>query len=107
MWNTANLNSDAFLLVYDITSTSSIEQLDFFTQMLEVEREARSETGRCWPAIMVAGNKCDLQGSRQVGAREGLEWAKSRGCGFMETSAREMVNIEETFSGTNSYDWRT
>ncbi|KAG9539471.1 hypothetical protein KCU71_g20129, partial [Aureobasidium melanogenum] len=35
---------------------------------------------------------------RQVGAAEGLEWAKSRGCGFMETSAREVVNIEETFA---------
>lgn len=99
MWSAANLASDAFLLVYDITNTSSLQQLEFFTEMIEVERDARMENGRCWPAIMVAGNKCDLQSSRQVGARDGLEWAKLRGCGFMETSAREMVNIEETFSG--------
>ena len=65
-----------------------------------MERENRTEQGRCWPAIMVAGNKCDLQSMRQVGASEGLDWAKSRGCGFMETSAREVVNIEETFAGT-------
>ena len=54
--------------------------------------------GRTLPICIVAGNKCDLQSNRQVGARDGLEWARSRGYGFMETSAREMVNIEETFA---------
>lgn len=102
MWSASNLSSDAFLLVYDITSPGSIQALDFFTQMIEVEREARQERGECWPAVMVAANKCDLQAQRQVGAREGLEWAKMRGCGFMETSAREMVNVEETFAGIYS-----
>lgn len=76
-----------------------MQALDFFTELIQMEREVRSERGECWPAIMVAGNKCDLQSQRQVGAREGLEWAKLRGCGFMETSAREMVNVEETFAG--------
>jgi GTPase KRas protein len=75
-----------------------LQNLDFFAELIDMERENRQEQGKCWPAIMVAGNKCDLQGQRQVGAAEGLEWAKSRGCGFMETSAREVVNIEETFA---------
>ncbi|KAI5204151.1 ras small GTPase [Aureobasidium subglaciale] len=98
MWSAANLTSDAFLLVYDITNAQSVENLAFFAELIEMERENRQEQGKCWPAIMVAGNKCDLQGQRQVGAAEGLEWAKSRGCAFMETSAREVVNIEETFA---------
>ena len=50
------------------------------------------------PVKLVAGNKCDLKDCRVVSSRQGLEYARSRGCGFMETSAREMVNIEETFS---------
>ncbi len=50
------------------------------------------------PVKIVAGNKCDLQESRQVPAQVGLEWARKRGCGFMETSARNTVNIEETFA---------
>ncbi|KAK3076921.1 hypothetical protein LTS18_011642 [Coniosporium uncinatum] len=33
-----------------------------------------------------------------VRSQQGLEWARGRRCGFMETSAREMVNIEETFA---------
>lgn len=98
MWSASNLTSDAFLFVYDITNAQSLQNLDFFAELIEMERENRQEQGKCWPAIMVAGNKCDLQGQRQVGAAEGLEWAKSRGCGFMETSAREVVNIEETFA---------
>ena len=50
------------------------------------------------PVKIVAGNKCDLQESRQVPAALGLDWARRRGCGFMETSARLEVNIEETFA---------
>ncbi|KAI1274871.1 P-loop containing nucleoside triphosphate hydrolase protein [Xylaria sp. FL0933] len=59
----------------------------------------RGSGGRVVPPVkIVAGNKCDLQESRQVSAAQGLEWARGRGCGFMETSARLEVNIEETFA---------
>jgi len=98
LWSASNLRSDAFLLVYDITQADSLGALESFDQMIEVERDTRLEAGGVLPACIVAGNKCDLQGMRQVGACEGLEWAKRRGYGFMETSAREMVNIEETFA---------
>lgn len=50
------------------------------------------------PIKIIAGNKCDLQESREVTASQGLEWARARNCGFMETSARSIVNIEETFA---------
>jgi len=93
------MNSDAFLLVYDITSVDSLDQLSYFTDLINAECQNREEAGKCWPALMVVGNKCDLQSNRQVQARAALEWARTRGYGFMETSAREMVNIEETISG--------
>ncbi|KAM3081258.1 hypothetical protein ACMFMG_005214 [Clarireedia jacksonii] len=121
MWANTNFKSDAFLLVYDITSWASLEQLAYFDELIEMEREVRGEEreerrrrraggrekererdrdGRergemekeydlLEPVKFVAGNKCDLHGSR--------EWARSHNCGFMETSARNMVNIEETF----------
>ena len=65
-----------------------------------MEEEQRIDRGAVAPIKMVAGNKCDLQRMRQVKANEGLDWARRRNCGFMETSAREMVNIEETFART-------
>jgi small GTP-binding protein len=98
LWATSNLKSDAFLLVYDITNASSLETLDHFATLIEMEEEERMNGGNVPPVKLVAGNKCDLQSQRVVKSAQGLEWARSRGCGFMETSAREMVNIEETFA---------
>ncbi|KAL4982757.1 hypothetical protein BDW68DRAFT_170225 [Aspergillus falconensis] len=56
------------------------------------------EFGMAAPVKIVAGNKCDLKDSRVVSAKAGLEYARKHNSGFMETSAREMVNIEETFA---------
>lgn len=96
MWTTTSLGADAFLLVYDITSPESLEQcLDFDTH-IQTEYANRLEQRRCWPALMVVGNKADLATSREISAKQGLDWARARGYGFMETSAREMVNVEET-----------
>ncbi|KAH9905863.1 P-loop containing nucleoside triphosphate hydrolase protein [Xylariomycetidae sp. FL2044] len=114
MWASSNLGADAFLLVYDITSDESLDALGYFNDLIDMEAETRLDNarraqrfglagagsgGRTIPPVkIVAGNKCDLQESRCVPAAAGLEWARKRGCGFMETSARLEVNIEETFA---------
>ncbi|QUC21156.1 uncharacterized protein UV8b_05399 [Ustilaginoidea virens] len=120
MWASSNLGADAFLMVYDITSRDSLDALQYFDDLIDMEAEIRrdnaqrarkagvnpghvntgtgSGTKTVPPVKIVAGNKCDLQESRQVPAAIGLEWARKRGCGFMETSARLEVNIEETFA---------
>jgi len=98
LWAASNLKSDAFLLVYDITNPHSLDGLEYFAEMIDMEEDHRIDQGKVPPVKIVAGNKCDLSGARVVKAAEGLEWARKRGCGFMETSAREMVNIEETFA---------
>jgi GTPase KRas protein len=116
MWASSNLGADAFLLVYDITSCDSLEALAYFNDLINIEAETRMDNASrahmagvtplpyeagaktVPPVKIVAGNKCDLQESRQVPAAVGLEWARRRGCGFMETSARLEVNIEETFA---------
>ncbi|PBP20023.1 Ras family protein [Diplocarpon rosae] len=127
MWASSNLRSDAFLLVYDITSLSSLGALEEYNELIDREAETRmdawerehfsaarrkkgaaanknarnedeGESPPVTPIKIVAGNKCDLQESRQVPAQMGLEWARKHGCGFMETSARNTVNIEETFA---------
>lgn len=123
MWASSNLGADAFLLVYDITSRDSLDALQYFNDLIDMEAETRLDNAArarkagltpsspgfvdggagsgakmIPPVKIVAGNKCDLQESRQVPAAIGLEWARKRGCGFMETSARLEVNIEETFA---------
>ena len=67
-------------------------------QLIDMESEQRIDEVGVPPVKIVAGNKCDLKEGRVISSRQGLEWARGRGCGFMETSAREMVNIEETFA---------
>ncbi|KAJ5162413.1 RAS small monomeric GTPase [Penicillium capsulatum] len=114
LWTASTLGSDAFLLVYDITNPASLETLDHFMEMINMEAEQRLEdnerrrkelgpkatgpVGLPPPVKIVAGNKCDLKDARAIPARDGLAYARRHGCGFMETSAREMVNIEETFA---------
>jgi small GTP-binding protein len=101
LWTSSNLKSDAFLLVYDITNADSLDALNHFIGLIDMEAESRAddEDARLPPPVkIVAGNKCDLAGNRQVKSQTGLEWARKHGCGFMETSARNVVNIEETFA---------
>lgn len=120
MWTSSNLGADAFLLVYDITSPPSLDALQHFNDLIDMEAEMRLDnadrerrhspkqmlaagdyqpSSKTIPPIkIVAGNKCDLAASRAVPAAMGLDWARKRGCGFMETSARMEVNVEETFA---------
>lgn len=124
LWTASTIKSDAFLLVYDITNPSSLHTLDYFMEMIDLEAEQRMEdnerlrrelknkvvntdeqVGLPPPVKIVAGNKCDLKDARAVSARDGLEYARKHSCGFMETSAREMVNIEETFARTFFLHW--
>ena len=116
MWASSNLGADAFLMVYDITSRDSLEGLQYFDDLINMESETRLDNAErarkaglkpdlymagnkiAQPIKLVAGNKCDLKEQRQVSAAVGLDWARKRGAGFMETSARLEVNIEETFA---------
>ena len=47
-----------------------------------------------FPMVMVA-NKCDLEKERQVSTMEGYAMAKKIGCPFVETSAKQRINVDE------------
>lgn len=100
MFDSSSLaNTDAVLLVYDITSAPTLPALEYFLDLVQMETEKRVDRGGVAPIRTVAGNKCDLgkTGMRQVSSKQGLDWAKQHGCLFMETSARDMIHVEETF----------
>lgn len=48
-------------------------------------------------ALVLVGNKCDLAHERQVSQQEGLAVAREWGCPFFESSAKDNVNVEESF----------
>jgi GTPase SAR1 family protein len=49
---------------------------------------------------ILVGNKCDLDHKRQVSFEQGKELARQYNVKFLETSAKEVVNIDELFIST-------
>jgi GTPase KRas len=101
---------EGFLLVYSITSRNSFEEIStFYQQILRVKDMDQ------FPVIIVA-NKCDLEYERQVGMNgtlscqvvrlrswrrsdaEGRDLAKHFNCKFIETSAKQRINVDEAFT---------
>ena len=81
----------AFLMMYSITSRRSLDKLsELRDQLLKVKDEY-------YVPMVLAGNKCDLGIERQVSTEEGREIANLFGCPFFETSAKERINIQESY----------
>ncbi|KAL5113414.1 RAS1 protein [Pleosporales sp. CAS-2024a] len=82
---------EGFLLVYSITDRQSFEEIMTFQQQI-----LRVKDKDYFPMIVV-GNKCDLDGERQVSTQEGQNLAKTFGCKFIETSAKSRINVDNAF----------
>lgn len=82
---------EGFLLVYSINSRQSFEEIQTFQQQI-----LRVKDKDYFP-IIVVGNKCDLENERQVSRDEGERLARSFGCRFIETSAKQRVNVDNAF----------
>ncbi|KAI9473496.1 MAG: ras-like protein 1 [Benjaminiella poitrasii] len=86
-------NGEGFVLVYSITSLRSFEQIQKLYQQI-----ARVKDLDLFPVILI-GNKCDMESNRQVPSHVGKSLAKQYGCQFLETSAKQKINIDEAFYG--------
>ena len=78
------------ILVYDITNHSSFQNLDLWLD--EVEKHGASNLTK-----ILIGNKCDLEEMRQVEKQEAQKKAEDLGMPFLETSAKEGINVENVF----------
>ncbi|KAI9114054.1 hypothetical protein K1719_015305 [Acacia pycnantha] len=78
------------LLVYDISRRSSYESVRKWLWELR-------EFGNEDMVVILVGNKCDLEQSREVEKEEGKGFAETEGLCFMETSALQNVNVEDAF----------
>uniref|UniRef100_W8B3C6 Ras-related protein Rab-39A n=1 Tax=Ceratitis capitata TaxID=7213 RepID=W8B3C6_CERCA len=87
-------NSVGVLLVYDITNYASFEHIPLW--MMEAQRHIEPHR----PVFALVGCKLDLVnagGRREVSTEEAQTFAKEHGLHFVETSARNGVNVEEAF----------
>jgi len=78
------------MLVYDITNQKSYENIAKWLR--NIDEHANEDVEK-----MILGNKCDMEDSRVVPKERGDAIAREHGIKFMETSAKNNVNIERAF----------
>mmetsp|Transcript_54130 Transcript_54130/g.86634 ORF Transcript_54130/g.86634 Transcript_54130/m.86634 type:complete len:195 (-) Transcript_54130:235-819(-) len=79
-----------FVLVYSIISQESFEHCKTLVDKI---RRAKDDPEAKLPlALVLAGNKCDLEPTRTVSKADGQKLAKDWNCPFFETSAKEKIN---------------
>ncbi|KAK6543011.1 Ras GTPase [Orbilia ellipsospora] len=83
---------DGFMLVYSIANKKSFEKITELHQLILRQTEKKSAP------IVLVGNKTDLDSERQVTFEEGHALAETLGGKFLETSAKNRVNVDECFT---------
>ncbi|GBP24388.1 Ras-related protein Rab-8A [Eumeta japonica] len=82
--------SMGIMLVYDVTNEKSFENIKNWIRNIEENASADVEK-------MILGNKCDLASKRQVSRERGEQLAIEYQIKFVETSAKDSVNVEDAF----------
>ncbi len=83
-------NCDAALIVYDITNRNSFQKA--ISSISELRKNSSVS------AIIILGNKSDLDNKRTVTTKEANDYCEENNILFMETSAKNNINIQEILS---------
>ena len=78
------------MLVYDITDLESFQNLNSW--LIEIEKNASKNVYK-----ILVGNKCDMENERKVTIEQGKDFAQQYGMKFFETSAKNSINVNESF----------
>ncbi|XP_063724766.1 ras-related protein Rap1-like [Symsagittifera roscoffensis] len=84
-------NGEGFLLVYSIVNQAS------FNELLDIREHVTRVKDSQDVAMVLVGNKCDLDSERVVGRDQGNNRAKQFNCNFFEVSAKNKINVHEIF----------
>ena len=86
-------SADCCLLVYDITSKKSLEEIKKF-YIKEINENCKKDI-----KVILLGNKTDLEGikNREVSPEEGANLALENGYIFMESSCAHNTNVADAF----------
>nr|GMD29784.1 ras-related protein RABD2a [Ipomoea batatas]GMD38166.1 ras-related protein RABD2a [Ipomoea batatas] len=78
------------IVVYDVTDLESFNNVKQW--LSEIDRYASENVNK-----LLVGNKCDLAENRAVSYETAKAFADEIGIPFMETSAKDATNVEQTF----------
>eukprot|EP00026_Physarum_polycephalum_P015858 Phypoly_transcript_16648.p1 GENE.Phypoly_transcript_16648~~Phypoly_transcript_16648.p1 ORF type:complete len:194 (+),score=27.40 Phypoly_transcript_16648:107-688(+) len=82
---------DGFLCVYSVTHAASFHEVNSLHDHILRVKDSEEV-----PFVLV-GNKCDLESHREVPKEKGVELANKLKCKFLESSAKERINVTESF----------
>uniref|UniRef100_A0A6B2LLN3 Uncharacterized protein n=1 Tax=Arcella intermedia TaxID=1963864 RepID=A0A6B2LLN3_9EUKA len=83
-------NSDALLIIYDVTNPRSFDNVVTYYQ------EIKNVSFTSPPCISLVGTKIDQTDSREISTQRGLQLASELGCGYYEVSSKSALNIKVT-----------
>ena len=86
----------AILVVFDITDRDSFDHIRNW--MVDIDKFAKEGVLR-----ILVGNKCDLSHERKVTTEEAKGIANKYGIKYIETSAKDTINIDDLFVSTAKY----
>ena len=86
----------AILIVFDITEKDSFDHVKNW--VADIDKFAKQGVLR-----ILVGNKCDLEKQRIISKEEANELAEKLGIKYIETSAKDTINIETLFVDTAKY----
>ncbi|KAI3803901.1 hypothetical protein L1987_32065 [Smallanthus sonchifolius] len=78
------------IIVYDVTEMESFNNVKQW--LSEIDRYANESVGK-----LLVGNKCDLVENKVVDIQTPKAFADELGIPFLETSAKDSVNVEQAF----------
>ena len=78
------------LIVFDVTDQCSFDKLDHWWG--EIQDNANANC-----AVIILGNKCDLEENRCISYEQAMEYANKNGLSYIETSAKEDINVVQAF----------
>ena len=88
------LTFKGFILVYSIVSEDTFKELQGVRDRILSVKDTEDV-----PPMILVGNKVDLEEERVVPKANGQALAKKfNNCAFLETSAKQRINVEETFT---------
>ncbi|CAM4798547.1 unnamed protein product [Rotaria magnacalcarata] len=79
-----------FIIVFDLTDLESFDNIKKW--LTEIERNGNEDAKK-----LLVGNKCDLTAKRVVDYAKAKEFADSLHIPYIETSAKDSNNVEQTF----------